>query len=52
MIIIHIIIGIMELHFFFSDFELFEELPTPTISFGGKEGKTVTSLIFKIKTNQ
>ncbi|XP_022670091.1 EEF1A lysine methyltransferase 2-like isoform X2 [Varroa destructor] len=37
---------------FTNDFELVEELPTPAISFGGKQGKTVTSLIFKIKAAQ
>ncbi|OQR79793.1 methyltransferase protein 10-like [Tropilaelaps mercedesae] len=37
---------------FANEFELIEELPTPTMSFGGKKGKTVTSLIFKIKSAQ
>ncbi|XP_041349783.1 EEF1A lysine methyltransferase 2-like [Gigantopelta aegis] len=35
--------------FFETDFELFDEIKTPSFQFGGKTGNTVTSLIFKRK---
>jgi len=34
---------------FGDDFDLLEELPAPTFCFGGKQGRTVTSLIFRVK---
>ncbi|XP_003742756.1 EEF1A lysine methyltransferase 2 [Galendromus occidentalis] len=34
---------------FRGDFELISELPAPTFSFGGSTGRTVTSLVFRIK---
>ncbi|XP_030876504.1 EEF1A lysine methyltransferase 2 isoform X1 [Leptonychotes weddellii] len=32
---------------FSEGFELFEELPTPTFSFGGRSGNSVTALVFQ-----
>ncbi|XP_061175821.1 EEF1A lysine methyltransferase 2-like [Saccostrea echinata] len=37
------------LHFWKTDFELFEKIPTPSFQFGGQSGNTVTSLVLKPK---
>lgn len=36
--------------FFSSDFELYEQIPTPTFQFGGQTGNNVMSLILKLKS--
>ena len=37
-----------ELKYHFSDFEFIEEIPAPTLTFGGKQGQTVSTCVFRL----